>query len=330
METKIQLNPNIKINLDELMLDNDFKFSNEKKPNSTELRVSTMTGVCNLNCEIDLKILYTYLDLNLHKGIKYVEFGNFPTKGIKSKQISEKKAKKKKVFFNQITIVVKLGENESNIKLFNNGSISMTGLKSEQIGRESVTYLIPLIKKATQVIDDETVNALNSNKCELEDFKIVLINSDFYAGFEIKRSELHHLLLNKYKIFSSYEPCIYPGVNSKFYWNSLYRDKPHIGKCHCTKMCEGKGNGNGDGQCKKITIATFQSGSVIITGARNIDQVHDAYKFINRVFDENYEMLKKQNAPFLDLEDTLDTIKNKPEDNEIIYIKKSNIKLKIN
>ena len=61
-----------------------------------------------------------------------------------------------------------------------------------------------------------------------------------------------------------------------------------------------------------------------------INGLGPVYKFINRVFDENYEILKKQNAPFLDLEDTLDTIKNKPEDNEIIYIKKSNIKLKIN
>jgi len=330
MENKIQLNPNIQINLDELVLDDSFKLSNESKPESTELRVSTMTGVCNLKCEIDLKILYSYLDLNQHKNIKYVEFGNFPTKGVKSKQISVKKAKKKKVFFNQITIVVKKDEYESNIKLFNNGSISMTGLKSEQIGVDSVQYLIPLIKKANDTIDGDTVSAIKSSKCELEDFKIVLINSDFYAGFEIKRSELHHLLLNKYKIFSSYEPCIYPGVNSKFYWNRSYIDKPHIGKCYCTDMCEGKGNGEGNGQCKKVTIATFQSGSVIITGARNIEQVEDAYKFINNVFAENYSLLKKQNAPFLDLEDTLDTIKTKSDDNEIIYIKKSNIKLKLN
>ena len=75
--------------------------------------------------------------------------------------------------------------------------------------------------------------------------------------------------------------------------------------------------------CKKITISAFQSGSVIITGARNIDQIKTAYKFINKIFKDNYDLLKKQNAPFLEIEDKTPNVINT---SNIIYSKKSNIK----
>ena len=129
-------------------------------------------------------------------------------------------------------------------------------------------------------------------------------------------------MVEKYNIFSNYEPCIYPGVNSKFYWNEDYKDEPYKGKCYCLNPCDGKGCGKGDGNCKKITISAFQSGSVIITGARNLEQIHTAYNFINKIFKDNYEFLRKQNAPFLELED-ID--KNFSSNKNIIYLKKSNI-----
>ena len=113
-----------------------------------------------------------------------------------------------------------------------------------------------------------------------------LTNSDFYAGFEIKHI-LHEYLIDKYQIFSSYEPCIYPELTVNFIGiKNIWIN--HKGKCYCTKLCNGKGDGDGNGNCKKITISTFQSGSVIITGARSMEQINDAYNFINRVFEENY------------------------------------------
>ena len=306
-----------------LSLDNEFE---NIKPESSELRISTMTGVCNISSKVNLNVIYNYLVLD--KYIKYIEYGNFPTKGLKIKQISDKKANKKKVFFNQITILISIDNHDANIKLFNNGSISMTGLKSEKIGIKAVEYLISLIKIAKMDENNETIYAVNNkDECKLNDFKIVLINSDFYAGFEIKRSELHQLLINDYNIFSSYEPCIYPGVNSKFYWNKEYLNNKFRGKCCCTVSCDGKGNGEGNGKCKKVTIATFQSGSIIITGARNLVQVRDAYNFINSVFKTHYNILKKKNAPFLDFEDSLSVVKKNSKDN-IIYIKKKNISMK--
>ena len=82
---------------------------------------------------------------------------------------------------------------------------------------------------------------------------------------------------------------MYPGVNCKYYWNKAYKDKEFEGKCYCTKKCNGKGSGNGEGDCKKITIACFQSGSVIITGARNKSQLEECYRFIKNFIDSNKE-----------------------------------------
>ena len=301
---------------------------NIERPPSSKLRISTMTATCRITSNMNLIVISKYLPID--DNIKYIEYANEPTRGIKVKHISEKKAKKKKIFFNQITILVSVGSSNVNVKLFNNGSISMTGLKSQEDGENAINILLKLLKITKGLINIDKVptllDSLETVDCSLLNFNIVLINSDFYAGFEIKRNELHKLLVSEYKIFSSYEPCIYPGVNSKFYWNKEYYYMPFIGKCYCNLLCNGKGRGCGNGDCKKVTIATFQSGSVIITGARNMQQVNDAYSFINSIFNKHYEILKKQNAPFLDFEDSIKKKKTLPKD--IICLKRDTISIR--
>jgi TATA-box binding protein (TBP) (component of TFIID and TFIIIB) len=67
------------------------------------------------------------------------------------------------------------------------------------------------------------------------------------------------------------------------------------GLCNCTNHCEiGKGCGTLDGKCKKITIAVFQSGCIIITGAQNHDQIKKAYAFICDVLLKHQESVEKK------------------------------------
>ena len=118
---------------------------------------------------------------------------------------------------------------------------------------------------------------------EMIDNKIVLINSDFDMGYEINRDQLHRKIVES-NIYSSYEPCIYPGVNIKFFINqNNYED----GICNCYNICNGKGCGCGDGDCKKVTIAVFKSGKVIITGGQNRDQIERSYNFITTFINSN-------------------------------------------
>ena len=164
---------------------------------------------------------------------------------------------------------------------------------------------------------------------KIENIDIVLINSDFNINFKIKRNNLFSILSKEYNIVTRYEPGIYPGVNSKYYWNKDYEGYEYEGKCYCTKKCIGKGKGNGNGDCKKITIAAFQSGSVIITGAREILHIEKAQTFINRVFRENYELIKKVDAPFIEK-----VKEQKPKkyikSSDIIYINKNDLDNKFN
>lgn len=270
-------------------------------------RISTHTATCSIGIKVDLSKIFE--TLNLCNRVIYIEHGK-NIKGINPKHLSTKKMNKKKVFYNQITIVIQpeIGF-KNNIKLFNNGSISMTGLKKIEHGEVSVNILLDKIKSIY-------------NSCNIENYKIELINSDFRIDYEIKRNELHKLLINEYKIFSSYEPCIYPGVNSKFYWNKEYESKEYMGRCYCTEMCSGKGKGNGNGDCKVITIAAFQSGSIIITGANNINQIDIAHLFITSLFNKHKNRLQQIDAPFLK---ESKPVKNNTKDKTVVYIKKDTV-----
>ena len=44
------------------------------------------------------------------------------------------------------------------------------------------------------------------------------------------------------------------------------------------------GNGEAIGDCKRITISPFQTGRIIITGARSLEQIEEAYRFMNEIF----------------------------------------------
>ena len=333
----------------------------------SDLRISTYTATCKLNSEILLPIVAEKLQID--KDIIYIEYADNISKGVNIKNISKKAKEKKKVFYNQITIIVRPYNNRyNNVKLFNNGAISMTGLKNFDEGEKSIKILIDKISKLkgfifneltdkyildnSIIIDDKSKikcsscnenfnfnvmkhsdcncyfcnncikdkkcikennckkcdklllkNAFTNNDCKINNYKIVLINSDYFIGFEIKRDILHKILINNYNIYSSYEPCIYPAVNSKYYWNKNYKNLPLKGKCYCNGICDGKGKGEGEGQCKKITICIFQSGSIIITGARSMEQILDSYNFINEVITDNYDSIKKVNADFLEKEE---------------------------
>jgi len=48
------------------------------------------------------------------------------------------------------------------------------------------------------------------------------------------------------------------------------------------------------GECKKITISPFQTGQVIITGARTMEQIMEAYEYIKGIFTVEQETVLRK------------------------------------
>tara|TARA_B100001123_G_C15209225_1_gene986544 strand:- start:41 stop:781 length:741 start_codon:yes stop_codon:yes gene_type:complete len=239
------------------------------------LKISTITSILQVSTDINLKDIYDSVPIT--KFIPFIEYGkNNPSKGFSKKSLRKKrKNKKKRMFFNQATLHVFFDEKIMNVKLFNNGKIQITGLKKIDQAPKLVQKLIEYFRDLS-IMTEETV---------LMNHKLVLINSDFNIGFEINREELHREII-KEGLYSSYEPCIYPGVNIKYYMNINNSN----GICCCKDICNGKGRADGDGCCKKVTIAVFKSGSIIITGGQNIEQLEIAYHFIKHFIDSKKEL----------------------------------------
>ena len=239
------------------------------------LRVSTITSVLKINNDIDLKKVYDNIPISSY--IPFIEYGaNNSPKGFSEKLLKKKrKKKKKKIFYNQVTINVIHEGKIMNVKLFNNGRIQITGLKKEEQASNLVESLIEYFWEFD--IFEHPVQLIHK--------EIVLINSDFELGYEIEREALHEEIVD-YGIYSSYESCIYPGVNIKYFMNTNNFD----GICDCLGMCNGKGRADGDGDCKKVTIAVFKSCKIIITGGQHTDQLETAYRFIKNFIDERKEI----------------------------------------
>jgi TATA-box binding protein (TBP) (component of TFIID and TFIIIB) len=259
-------------------------------------KISTITATGSINTSINLDNFFAATSIDDDK-IIYMEFGTkkshvTESKGERIKATPKmRKDKERKRFDNQVTLLCKPScDKVINMKLFKNGNVQMTGIKDISQGVTAVDILVSHIKKTVAKCpgDDiicDTDLLMNCN------FKVHLINSDFRTGIKINRNKINTLLQNEYNIYSCFEPTIYPGVKVQYFWQKDKADK--CGSCNCNVHCMGKGDGCGDGDCKKITIAIFQSGCIIITGARDTTQIDDAYKFICRVIQKHLDQVIK-------------------------------------
>jgi TATA-box binding protein (TBP) (component of TFIID and TFIIIB) len=248
------------------------------------LRISTLVTTGHLGTTINLTLLFNQIK-SLLIPIGYPDEGFLKMEheaqviGYSSRDLLTKRRVGDKTFFNQSTIVLrKLRETdgdykEVNIKLFANGGFQMTGVTNEQFSRDVIQHVIREFNKLP--------TSITSVPLELKKFAVQLLNSDYKINMLIKRAELHRILCNQYNLSSTLETTIYQGVNTKYYYNEKAPEKNGI--CKCVKFCNGQGDGSALGLCKRITIAIFQTGSIIITGARTHNQLDEAYTFINNI-----------------------------------------------
>jgi len=228
--------------------------------------------------------------------------------GLSTKDIMSRKTTQKKAFDNCFVLLFRLRiENmfkEFHVKIFNTGEIEIPGILDKEIFdkllKELVQQLQPFMKEKLEII-----NPLG---------EIVLINSNFNCGFCINRDALFHLLKNKYNIQTIYDPCSYPGVQCKFYYNSELDIQTG---CKTDVVYNKKDKTS---KIKNITFVIFRTGSVIIVGRCDEDVIQTIYQFISSLLMREYATIV-QNGVVL----PKPTIKKKTMKKKIISVMTTNI-----
>lgn len=285
-----------------------------KQMEATSYRISTMTITGNINSIIDLDTFYENLDImdvNCNaRGVVYAEYGNNKhdriSKGTHVRKNSVRKHTKKsestKRFDNSVTLLLRISTgNEINVKLFKNGKVQMTGVKTENDGHCVLHHITELVKQIHNHVREKngsnTSIVKSIDTLRPSDLSIHLINSDFKVNMEIRRDLLYRLLVEDYSVICTYEPCIYPGVKIQYYLNRDSHNTRSIhkpGQCTCTGgVCNGKGDGFTTSNCKKITISVFQSGCVLITGVTRKEHIDIGYDFIVGVLKRHERRVKR-------------------------------------
>ena len=271
----------------------------------TKCKVSTITCNVDLGINIDLISLYQNFLIGEDKSkfiwIYYPKITDGENKrGVypKKKRNTKKESTKKTSFDNQVTVLYKC-DNYPNLKIFKNGNIQITGVKNQDDVKGIVELIIEEIKRI-YIIEPNISSTENfEEKIGFYNFQIRMINTDFKTftdinheeKFLIRRKILHKILISDlYNNKCRFEPGKYHGVKLEFFWNK--NKEIQDGICCCSEHCFGKDNGKNN-SCKKITVAVFESGSVLITGGISFNQINDAYEYITQIFKTHKEEIKK-------------------------------------
>jgi hypothetical protein len=222
------------------------------------------------------------------------------TVGISKKDIMNCRGKVKNAFYNCFALIMRFEYDglfrEIHVKVFNTGKLEIPGI----LNADLFTIVKRMILEQLQPFIDTPLTFSESNE---EDN--VLINSNFNCGFYIQRDKLYHILKSKYGIESSFDPCSYPGVKCKFYFNHEFGyDTNRQNGCveeadRSMKMSELGLNM----KYTEVSFMIFRTGSCLIVGNCSEKILQYIFDFIKQVLHDEYQHIRVENEEY--------TVKNK-------------------
>lgn len=184
--------------------------------------------------------------------------------GICKNDLIKNKKKTKNAFYNSFVFIYRLLINnkfkEFHVKLFNTGKIEIPGIQTE----ESVDLLMK------KVID--LLKPYYQEEIYEKERTTILINSNFSCNYYINRDKLFHILKTKYGINGIYGPCNYPGILCKY----KIEDTNNI--------------------IKRVSFMIFRTGSVLIVGKCNDEDINTIYEYLKNMLKEEYNEISELNA----------------------------------
>ena len=268
------------------------KYINDEKrkiPEPSKPRIITRSTAAKLLLKNDDTQIFTEISKLAHILYDDIRIGNIDNFiGMQFRDLEfnylkkKKKVKKGNQFFNCFSVKIKTNENNVNMKFFNNGSITMTGCIGDNSAENALKIIIKYIIKNINKFEHPD----NLHKITFTNLRTTMINYNFSLNFKINLIKLFNILKNNHDLFVSFEPEKYQAVKISYMFNKANKYKD--GVCYCKGKCKGKGWGDGESECKKVTIAIFQSGNTGINGSRNYEQVLEAYNYVVDISNEYY------------------------------------------
>ena len=209
------------------------------------------------------------------------------TVGVSRKDIINSRGKIKNAFYNCFAMILRFRyENrfkEIHVKVFNTGKLEIPGIINAE--------LLDIVKG--MILD--IINTHLSVPIVFIEHKgeegNVLINSNFNCGFFINRDRLHAILRSdKYGIEAAYDPCSYPGVKCKFYFNNEigFDNTLQNGKIISTdrnmKMSELMENK----KYTEVSFMIFRTGSGLIVGNCSDTILAYIFEFIRNILETEF------------------------------------------
>jgi len=196
------------------------------------------------------------------------------TIGVSKKDIMTYRSKKKQAFYNCFVMIIRLKIadefKEFHIKVFNTGKLEIPGVQND-----SMFELV--LKTIISILQPHSPTQLCYNKTS----DTVLINSNFNCGFYIDREALYDILRYKYNIQAIYDPCSYPGIQCKFYYNKDIGVQ--TGKQITTENKVKYSN------IVEVSFMIFRTGSVLIVGMCDDDVLFEIYNFLKLLLVAEFE-----------------------------------------
>lgn len=200
--------------------------------------------------------------------------------GMTKKDISCIRKKKKGAFYNCFVLVLRIKFKtvfrEIHIKVFNTGKLEIPGIQTDDLLWITLDNLVEILQP----------HISKPLSYERENIHSVLINSNFSANFYINRDIFSQTLKYKYHIHTAYDPCSYPGIQCKFYFNEI--NPKNLGICNCPNRCNKKGTGKKINDCREISFMIFRTGSILVVGNCNEKVIHIIYNFLVNVLQIEY------------------------------------------
>jgi len=216
------------------------------------------------------------------------------TIGISKKDIMNCRGKVKNAFYNCFALVFRLKFEgvfrEIHVKIFNTGKMEIPGVANKHILDKVMKMIMSLLRPH---FSDKPIEFVETNTEQN-----VLINSNFNCGFYINREKLHCILRSKYGVETAYDPCSYPGVKCKFYFNhergySLDEQSGKVAEedigMKMSELIDSK-------KYTEISLMIFRTGSCLIVGNCTERILMVAFEFIKNLLASEHKNINVPNT----------------------------------